>query len=62
MKIELKLWDDQSGVKADDITSTTWELFVNGEAFPSSGCNLCNLVEAHSIANRLIDIEEELSA
>ena len=61
MKIELKLWEDQGEAKHDDINSTTWELFVGGQPFPSNDCNLCNLTEAHEIANVLVDIEERLS-
>jgi len=61
MNIELKLWVDQDGATVDNIESTTWELFVNGKPFPNNACNLCNVVDAHSIANRLMDIEEEFS-
>ena len=61
MNIELKLYSDQNGATIDDIESTTWELFFNGQPFPDNSCNLCTLPQAHSIANRLMDIETELS-
>ena len=58
MNIELKLWDDQGGAKAEDINSTVWAMFFNGNPFPSKRYNLVTLSQAHEFANRLMDMEE----
>ena len=61
MNIELKLWCDQTEANTHDINSTVWEMFCNGSPFPNSDCNLVTLRQAHEFANKLMDMEEEVS-
>jgi hypothetical protein len=59
MNIELKAFCDQGGATEGDINSTVWEFYLDGKPFPKIN-NLMTLTQAHKIANKLWDMEEEM--
>jgi hypothetical protein len=57
MKITLELWCDQSCI-TDEINSSMWILKLNGEEFPTKNTSVMDLMMAHEIIVKLMQIEE----
>ena len=58
MKITLELDDDQCCIEKKDKNSSVWIFKLNGHRFPNEG-SYVTLDEAHSIAHKLVRIEEQ---
>ena len=57
MNITLELWCDQSCI-TDEINSLMWILKLDGKEFPTNITSVMDLVTAHKIIVKLMEIEE----
>jgi hypothetical protein len=57
MNITLELWCDQSCI-TDEINSSMWILKLNGGEFPTKDTSVMDLMMAHKIIVKLMEIEE----
>ena len=57
MNITLELWCDQSCI-TDEINSSMWILKLDGKEFPTNNTSVMDLVMAHEIIVKLMEIEE----
>ena len=57
MNITLELWCDQSCI-TDEINSSMWILKLEGKEFPTKTTSVMDLIKAHEIIVKLMEIEE----
>ena len=57
MNITLELWCDQSCI-TDEINSSMWILKLEGKEFPNKTTSVMDLIKAHEIIVKLMEIEE----
>lgn len=57
MNITLELWCDQSCI-TDEINSSMWILKLDGKEFPTKTTSVMDLIKAHEIIVKLMEIEE----